>query len=80
MFCRSTDVTLSLAPVTYFMVKSIPGIIAGVTLPLSYDICLPPFYLYLFCGDSIPGIIASVTLSLADYICLPSLHLLLILW
>ncbi len=33
------DVTLSLAPVTYFIVNSIPGIIAGVTLPLSYDIC-----------------------------------------
>ncbi len=45
------DVTLSLAPVTYFMVNSIPGIIAGVTLPLSYDICLPPFYLYLYCGE-----------------------------
>jgi hypothetical protein len=46
------------ALVTYFMVNSIPGIIADVTLSLA-----PVIY---FMVNSIPGVIAGVTLSLAD--------------
>ncbi len=39
------------AVVPYFMVNTIPGIITGVTLPLSYDICLPLLLLLLFYGE-----------------------------
>jgi hypothetical protein len=53
-------------PVTYFMV-SIPGIIAGVTLPLSYDICLPLLFLLLMLNSTLELLLARLCLLLVTF-------------